>query len=121
MFICSRVCVQLHVAAANGYMQVAEFLLKQGASVDLEDRDGWLPIHIAACWGYVRSSPHTLTLPHPTHPHPNAHLHLQRLSHALQTSLGPLHCSAHSSSTSHNERHPYCLLYQLFREYSVTT
>lgn len=61
------ICAKLHVAAANGYMQVAEFLLKQGASVELEDRDGWLPIHIAACWGYVRSRPDPPRPDLPTH------------------------------------------------------
>ncbi|XP_021379337.1 protein phosphatase 1 regulatory subunit 16A-like isoform X1 [Mizuhopecten yessoensis] len=40
----------LHIAAANGFMQVAEFLLDHHVSVDMRDRDSWLPIHAAACW-----------------------------------------------------------------------
>ncbi|XP_069113992.1 protein phosphatase 1 regulatory subunit 16A-like isoform X2 [Argopecten irradians] len=40
----------LHIAAANGYMHVAEFLLDHHVSVDMRDRDSWQPIHAAACW-----------------------------------------------------------------------
>lgn len=31
-----------------------EFLLENEADVDVEDKDGWKPIHAAACWGNVR-------------------------------------------------------------------
>jgi len=41
----------MHVAAANGYLDVMEFLLDNGALVDVQDRDGWQPIHAAVCWG----------------------------------------------------------------------
>ncbi|PFX15664.1 protein phosphatase 1 regulatory subunit 16A-like [Stylophora pistillata] len=41
----------LHVAAANAYEEVLEFLLENDADVDVVDRDGWKPIHAAACWG----------------------------------------------------------------------
>ena len=45
---------QLHIAAANGYIQVAEFLiLDQHVAVDPVDDDMWQPIHAAACWGHV--------------------------------------------------------------------
>lgn len=40
----------LHIAAANGYMQVAEFLLDNHVSVDKRDADSWQPIHAAAFW-----------------------------------------------------------------------
>ncbi|XP_070536717.1 protein phosphatase 1 regulatory subunit 16A-like [Ptychodera flava] len=40
----------LHVAAANGYLEVAEFLLDHHVNVDVRDNDGWQPIHAAACW-----------------------------------------------------------------------
>ena len=40
----------LHIAAANGYMQVAEFLLDHHVSVDKRDIDSWQPIHGAAFW-----------------------------------------------------------------------
>jgi len=43
----------LHVAAANAYVEVLEFLLDNYADVDVEDKDGWKPIHAAACWGNV--------------------------------------------------------------------
>ncbi|XP_033755398.1 protein phosphatase 1 regulatory subunit 16A-like isoform X2 [Pecten maximus] len=40
----------LHIAAANGFIHVAEFLLDHHVSVDMRDRDSWQPIHAAACW-----------------------------------------------------------------------
>ncbi|KRX90632.1 Protein phosphatase 1 regulatory inhibitor subunit 16B [Trichinella pseudospiralis] len=40
----------LHVACANGYYSVAEFLLECGAWVHARDNDGWQPIHAAAIW-----------------------------------------------------------------------
>ena len=43
----------LHVAAANGYLSVVEFLLDQHVATDSKDNDGWQPIHAAACWGHV--------------------------------------------------------------------
>lgn len=46
----------LHVAAANGYLSVVEFLLDQHVATDAKDQDGWQPIHAAACWGHVRST-----------------------------------------------------------------
>ena len=44
---------QLHIAAANAYEEVLEFLLENDADVDVVDKDGWKPIHAAACWGNV--------------------------------------------------------------------
>lgn len=41
----------LHIASANAYEEVLEFLLDNDADVDVEDKDGWKPIHAAACWG----------------------------------------------------------------------
>ena len=35
-------------------MEVLEFLLENDADVDVEDKDGWKPIHAAACWGNVK-------------------------------------------------------------------
>ncbi|XP_033110034.1 protein phosphatase 1 regulatory subunit 16A-like [Anneissia japonica] len=40
----------LHIAAANGYLDVAEWLLEHHADVNALDSDGWQPIHAAACW-----------------------------------------------------------------------
>ncbi|KAI5719925.1 hypothetical protein M8J76_016696 [Diaphorina citri] len=39
----------LHIAAANGYLRVVEYLLDQHHV----DKDGWQPVHAAACWGHV--------------------------------------------------------------------
>lgn len=45
----------MHIAAANAYVEVLEFLLENDADIDVEDKDGWKPIHAAACWGNERS------------------------------------------------------------------
>lgn len=42
--------LQLHVAAANGYYDVAAFLLRCGVSPSVRDNDLWMPVHAAACW-----------------------------------------------------------------------
>jgi len=42
----------LHVAAANGYLSVVEFLLEHHVSTDAVDNDLWQPLHAAACWGH---------------------------------------------------------------------
>lgn len=47
---------QLHIAAANGYLSVAELLLENRAQVDLKDSDGWTPLHAASCWGQVSAA-----------------------------------------------------------------
>lgn len=44
---------QLHIAAANGYVEAAELLLRHEASTSARDEDGWQPLHAAACWGQV--------------------------------------------------------------------
>ncbi|XP_061162318.1 protein phosphatase 1 regulatory subunit 16A-like isoform X2 [Saccostrea echinata] len=49
-FINSEGATPLHIAAANGYQEVAEFLLDHHVSVDRRDFDSWQPIHAAACW-----------------------------------------------------------------------
>ncbi|XP_065160900.1 protein phosphatase 1 regulatory subunit 16A [Atheta coriaria] len=43
----------LHIAAANGYMSVVEFLLKNNVNTDVKDKDDWRPAHAAACWGHL--------------------------------------------------------------------
>jgi len=55
VYVCLYVYVQLHISAANGYVQVAEYLLAHHVSVDSPDNDTWQPIHCAACWGQVGS------------------------------------------------------------------
>jgi ankyrin repeat protein len=42
----------LHVAAAKGYLDVMEILLKaRKAMLDCTDKDGWTPLHAAVYWG----------------------------------------------------------------------
>jgi len=43
----------MHIAAANGYDEVVDYLLDHGAKIDVVDNDAWQPIHAAACWGHV--------------------------------------------------------------------
>lgn len=40
----------LHIASANGYQLVVEYLLQQHVSINLQDVDGWTPLHAAAFW-----------------------------------------------------------------------
>lgn len=56
------VCFQLHIAAANGYMRVVEFLLELHVNVDALDRDMWSPVHAAACWGHVSLTLTTISI-----------------------------------------------------------
>lgn len=46
----------LHIAAANGYVRVVDFLLDHHVNVDATDVDLWTPCHAAACWGHVRGA-----------------------------------------------------------------
>ena len=43
----------LHVASANGYLSVVEYLLDNHVSTEVTDCDMWQPIHAAACWGHL--------------------------------------------------------------------
>lgn len=43
----------LHIASANGYLSVVEFLLDHHVSTEVTDEDHWQPIHAAACWGHL--------------------------------------------------------------------
>ncbi|KAL6734880.1 hypothetical protein Aduo_005373 [Ancylostoma duodenale] len=40
----------LHVAAAKGYTQLLELLIKAGGNILARDKDGWTPLHAAAHW-----------------------------------------------------------------------
>ena len=40
----------LHIASANGYQTIVDYLLKQHISINLQDGDGWTPLHAAAFW-----------------------------------------------------------------------
>ena len=45
----------LHIAAANGYLSVLEFLLDHHCSTEVCDADLWQPLHAAACWGHLEA------------------------------------------------------------------
>ena len=41
----------MHVAAANGYTEVLDFLLRQeDIELNIPDNEGWTPFHAAVCW-----------------------------------------------------------------------
>jgi len=40
----------LHVAAAKGYMKVMNLLIQAGMEVNIQDYDGWTPMHAATHW-----------------------------------------------------------------------
>ncbi|XP_076348139.1 protein phosphatase 1 regulatory subunit 12B-like isoform X1 [Tachypleus tridentatus] len=40
----------LHVAAAKGYIKVLSLLIKAGLDLNIQDNDGWTPLHAAAHW-----------------------------------------------------------------------
>ncbi|VDM53975.1 unnamed protein product [Angiostrongylus costaricensis] len=40
----------MHVAAAKGYTQLLEILIKAGGNIRARDKDGWTPLHAAAHW-----------------------------------------------------------------------
>ena len=41
------------MAAANGYVEVALYLLSKSCKVDVQDIDGWSPLHAASFWEEV--------------------------------------------------------------------
>ena len=55
----------MHIACANGYTSILEFLLIDcqlsietgapliGPSIFVTDNDGWTPLHVATFWGHV--------------------------------------------------------------------
>ncbi len=45
----------MHIACANGYSSVLEFLLEHKVSLSVQDKDGWTPLHVATFWGHVSS------------------------------------------------------------------
>ncbi|XP_076449866.1 protein phosphatase 1 regulatory subunit 16A-like [Babylonia areolata] len=40
----------LHIASANGYIEVVDFLLNNHVCVDTRDKDSWQAVHAAAYW-----------------------------------------------------------------------
>lgn len=41
----------LHVASAKGYIRVMSMLVQGGCELNIQDIDGWTPLHAAAHWG----------------------------------------------------------------------
>lgn len=46
----------MHIACANGYTSVLEYLLENKASLNVRDNDGWTPLHVSTFWGHVRAN-----------------------------------------------------------------
>lgn len=46
--------LQLHVACANGYKNVASLILDHGADLNVVDNQYWTPLHLAAKYGQVK-------------------------------------------------------------------
>ncbi|KAK9887181.1 hypothetical protein WA026_020634 [Henosepilachna vigintioctopunctata] len=49
----SQGATPLHIASANGYLSVVEFLIDHNVHTDVKDKDDWQPAHAAACWGHL--------------------------------------------------------------------
>ena len=45
--------IQLHVAAANGYLELTKVLIDYNTNFNIQDNDGWTPMHAASCWCQV--------------------------------------------------------------------
>ncbi|XP_039266092.2 protein phosphatase 1 regulatory subunit 16A-like [Styela clava] len=43
----------LHIAAANGYVDLTRYLVLHNCKVNAQDADGWTPLHAAACWNQL--------------------------------------------------------------------
>jgi hypothetical protein len=43
----------LHVAAAYGHLDTAEFLINHGADINAKNEDGWTPLHVAVFNGHL--------------------------------------------------------------------
>ena len=41
------------MAAANGYLEVIDFLAEHKADLNARDNEGWTPIHAAVYWDQV--------------------------------------------------------------------
>ncbi|KAF1741524.1 hypothetical protein MXB_1686, partial [Myxobolus squamalis] len=46
----SQLATPLHVAAANGYLDVTQLLLSIGADPNSRDNEDWTPLHAAVNW-----------------------------------------------------------------------
>jgi len=51
----------LHIAAQQGLLEVAECLLDNGADIDVQDENGFTPLHLAVDEGYYNSNSHADT------------------------------------------------------------
>lgn len=46
--------LQLHMACASGYKEVALLLLEHGGDLNVPDNQYWTPLHLAAKYGQVK-------------------------------------------------------------------
>lgn len=53
MIVTGIIFLQLHMAAAHGYADLAKFLLKSNCDPNCKDDGGWTPLHAAAYWSQV--------------------------------------------------------------------
>ncbi|XP_065198356.1 ankyrin repeat domain-containing protein 42-like isoform X2 [Sycon ciliatum] len=55
----------LHVCASRGHKALCELLIKNGVDVNVQDQDGWTPLHYAASGGHVSVLEYLLNAGHP--------------------------------------------------------
>ena len=41
----------LHYACEKGYLEIVQYLIEKGASIEAKDEDQKTPLHIASIWG----------------------------------------------------------------------
>jgi len=46
----------LHVACFEGFLEIAQLLIKKGAKLDEKDKNGWTPLHCCASQGHFKVS-----------------------------------------------------------------
>ncbi|XP_065916033.1 protein phosphatase 1 regulatory inhibitor subunit 16B-like [Dysidea avara] len=44
-----------HIAAANGYLEVLQFLIDHKANLNIQDNEGWTPVHAAVLWNQPKA------------------------------------------------------------------
>jgi ankyrin repeat protein len=49
----------LHYACEHGYIDIVRALIKSGANVNIGDKSGWTPIHLACLGAWPQHESHT--------------------------------------------------------------
>ena len=112
--------MQLHIAAANGYLSVVEFLLDHNVRTDVRDKDDWQPSHAAACWGHVTPPPlaenFSLIQSFPGRSFRNAGASRRRSQREKQTRRNPgRYVLTHSDTSVKSKQNPQILFRYLRR------